>query len=90
LSITDRRYIDWAWGQSLRNHEKIMLMDFAFRSNDDGDVNIGTIVGLAQQMGVSRVSVYRSLNVLIDKGLVTRDNQTLQLNLSASANCAAA
>jgi predicted transcriptional regulator len=41
-------------------------------------------------MGVTRASVYRSLNVLIDKGLVTRDNQTIQLNLSASADCAAA
>jgi hypothetical protein len=90
MSVTDRHYIDWAWGQTLRNHEKIMLMDFAFRANKEGEVHLGTIVGLAQQIGVTRASVYRSLNVLIDKGLVTRDSQTIQLNLSASADCAAA
>jgi hypothetical protein len=88
VRVTDRHYIDWAWAKTLRNHEKIMLMELAFRADDAGEVRINSIMDFARQLKLTRVSVYRSLTPLLDQGLITRDGNTFQLD--PSANCAAA
>jgi hypothetical protein len=64
--------IAWAWNTELKPTEKIVLLALCDHVNDENGKCWPSITHLQKKTGLSRPSVWKSINRLIEKGLVER------------------
>ena len=86
----------WAWGKKLPPLPKLILLAIADHADDTGYAWPG-IKGVAEKCGLSRRTVQRHLNVLIDKDIITVKPRTrpdgsatsnsYQVNMEGASAC---
>lgn len=66
--------MSWAWQLDITPTEKLTLLALADHANDENYTCWPSLTHLENKTGLSRTSIWRSIDVLVDHGLVDRKN----------------